>query len=91
MAAGTVAGLLALNEKSVVDDSCHGTACSPAGKDAADTGKAEALVSTVSFGVGLGALATLAVLLLVDGGSHSARAPRAIGLSGRSLLVGVSF
>jgi hypothetical protein len=93
MAAGTVAGLLALNEKSIVDEACKDTACDTRGKDAADTGKTEALVSTVSFGVGLGALATMAVLLLVEGGHRSAGRPVAprVGASGRTLLVGVSF
>jgi hypothetical protein len=95
MAAGSVAGVLALNEKNIVDQSCQGSACTSArGKDAADTGKTEALASTVSFGLGIAGLATLVVLLLADGGSRSARAPvaaRVVALSARALLGGASF
>ena len=94
LGAGTVAGLLAMNEKSVVDQECHGGACSVRGKTAADTGKTEALVSTASFGVGIGALATLAILFLVDrssGAAHARGAVPILGFSGNALIVGAAL
>jgi hypothetical protein len=63
IAVGSVAGALALGEKGIVDRECMGAACSPAGKQAADTGRTEALVSTIAFGVGAAGLAALAVLV----------------------------
>jgi hypothetical protein len=60
---GSVAGALALGEKGIVDQHCVGPACTPEGKQAADTGRTEALVSTIAFGVGAAGVAAIAVLL----------------------------
>ena len=64
LALGSVTGLLALREKGIVHDECNGTKCSTRGKAAADSGKADGLVSTVSFGAGIAGLALGAALLL---------------------------
>jgi hypothetical protein len=73
---GAAAGVLAMNDKNIVESECIGPACSARGKEAADRGKTEALVSTVAFGVGGAALVTTVILYLVDraqgGRSHSA-------------------
>jgi hypothetical protein len=72
-AAGTTAGILALNDKGIVDQQCAGPACTARGKAAADRGKTEALVSTVSFGVSIAGLVTMAIAYAVDRG-HSSHA-----------------
>ena len=64
VALGSVAGFLALREKGIVSTECNGTTCSVRGKDAADFGKADGLVSTVGFGVGIASLAISAAMLL---------------------------
>lgn len=61
---GTIAGVAAMNKKSVVSDNCEGTICTHEGKVAADAGRDLALLSTIGFGVGIAGLATGAVLLL---------------------------
>jgi hypothetical protein len=71
---GSIAGLLALRDKHVVDDECIGPKCSPRGKDAADAAGLEATVSTVGFGVGFAGLITSAILYAVDGSRGDARA-----------------
>jgi hypothetical protein len=65
--AGSVAGGFALGEKGIVDHNCAGPACTPEGKQAADTGRTEALVSTIAFGVGAAGVAAIAVLLFAGG------------------------
>jgi hypothetical protein len=70
---GAVAGALALGEKGIVDRYCTGAACSAEGKRAADTGRTEALVSTIAFGVGAAGVAAIAVLLFAGRApSHTA-------------------
>jgi len=66
--AGTVAGILAIGEKRTVDQQCSGSVCTAEGKQAADTGKIEALASTIAFGVGIAGLVTLAIVVIVDRG-----------------------
>lgn len=66
LATGAVTGLLALNQKSIVDENCNGTDCNATGKAAADTGKSEALASTVGFGVGIVGIAAMVVLHLTE-------------------------
>ncbi len=72
---GSVSGILALAQASVVHAECNGPACSPRGKAAADRGKSWAWVSTVGFGVGLAGVATGSVLLLA-GSAPPGRSPR---------------
>jgi hypothetical protein len=71
LATGTVTGLLALNQKSIVKDNCQGTDCNATGKTAADTGKTEALASTVGFGVGIAGLAAMIVIHFTDAGGST--------------------
>lgn len=64
---GSIAGLMALRDKSVVDDNCTGPACrDERGKDAADAAKTEATVSTVGFGVGVAGLVSSVIIYLTD-------------------------
>ncbi len=73
IAGGSIAGALAIGEKNTVDRECNGAACSAAGKQAADVGRTEAVVSTIAFGVGVAGVAGLAVLLFSGRkGAHSA-------------------
>jgi hypothetical protein len=55
---GSVAGVMSLKQKSIVDDNCLGLSCNSNGKAAADSGRTFATVSTVGFGVGVVGLAT---------------------------------
>jgi hypothetical protein len=64
LATGTVAGSLALHEKHEVDHSCVGNQCTPHGKQAADRGQREALVSTAAFGASVLGLTAMLVLYL---------------------------
>jgi hypothetical protein len=63
--AGSVTGVMVLQKKATVTDHCDGSACDREGKEAADSGKTLAAVSTVSFGVGLSAVAASIVILIV--------------------------
>ena len=98
----SVAGVLALRDKGVVDDECAGPACSTRGNDAAKAARLEATVSTVGFGFGLaGAIAT-AIVYLADSGrstdgsvSAGARAPArrwsVVGISPGVVGIGGAF
>jgi hypothetical protein len=57
LAVGTVTGILAWQKKGAVERECPDAYCSADGMDAADAGTTYATVSTVSFGIGLAALA----------------------------------
>jgi hypothetical protein len=89
---GAIAGGLAMGEASTVKDQCAGPACSPDGKRAAERGRAEALASTIGFGVGLAGIAAGVVLLTTSEGRkpvpQSARVelrltPRSIAFKGQ--------
>lgn len=85
IALGSVTGILALGKKATVDSQCSGTVCNAEGKQAADSGKSLALVSTVGFGVGAAGLVTAAVLLLTlpSPSRHAGISPAAeLGASG---------
>src|SRR5262249_35046715 len=64
IAAGTVAGLLAIPNNKVADATCAGAACNPEGKAAADSARTEALISTVGFGVAGAGLATALIVYI---------------------------
>jgi hypothetical protein len=53
IAASIGLGAWAFERKIVVEDQCEARTCSPRGLDAADTGNAVALASTIAFGVGV--------------------------------------
>ncbi len=57
LAVGTVTGVIAWQKKGTVDRECPDAYCSDDGMDAADSGTTYATISTVSFGIGLAALA----------------------------------
>jgi hypothetical protein len=72
---GAVSGLIVLDKKATVTDECDDDdVCSKKGKEAADTGKKLATVSTVAFTVGLAGVATGVTLLVTapDGGRAGA-------------------
>jgi hypothetical protein len=69
IAASIGLGAWALERKTVVEDQCEARMCSPRGLDAADTGSAVALASTIAFGVGV---AGFGAWLLLPGGPVNA-------------------
>jgi hypothetical protein len=73
---GGVAGLLSASKKKTVDDECRGSACSPAGKEAADSGKTLATVSTVGVGIGVVGLAAGIYLIVSSPKAPAATASR---------------
>jgi hypothetical protein len=91
---GSIAGLMALRDKGVVDSDCMGPACTARGKDAADAARTEATVSTIGFGVGLAGLVSSVIIYLADTQRADARAvqpkrwsvvatsPTAVGIAG---------
>lgn len=74
---GSVAGLMALGKKGTVDSDCKGLVCSAAGKQAVDSGRTDALVSTIGFSVGAAGLIAGAVLLFTAPRHAPAPADRA--------------
>ena len=64
-----------MGKKSTADSECPTpTTCSPTGKQAADSGKSLALVSTIGFGVGAAGLISGAVLWLTAPAEHGSAA-----------------
>lgn len=93
---GSIAGLLAFNDKSAVNDLCSGPACTASGKDAADAAKLEATVSTVGFGVGLAGVIATAIVYIADSGQTQARVTKpkrwsVVALSPTAFGVGGEF
>jgi hypothetical protein len=74
---GSVAGVLAFGKKSTVDKDCKGLTCTPEGKQAVDSGRTDALISTIGFSVGAAGLIAGAVLLLTAPRHAPAPADRA--------------
>lgn len=74
---GGVTGFMVLGKKSTVSSQCTDHLCSPAGVNAANSGKTLGLVSDIGFGVGIAGLATSAILLLTQPKAESsAQVPR---------------
>ncbi|MBI5533847.1 MAG: tetratricopeptide repeat protein [Deltaproteobacteria bacterium] len=65
LVAGGVTGMMALGKKNEMEDNCAG-ACNDAARDAADSGRTLALLSTVSFAVGLAGVGVGSYLLLTS-------------------------
>jgi hypothetical protein len=90
---GGVAGSFAIGSAAVVRRECDGAACrSVAGKEAADIGKREALISTIAFGVGAVGL-TVGIVLFVsrsDAASPSS-GQVALGISPQRVTVSGAF
>jgi hypothetical protein len=62
LATSMVAGAIALRKKSVIEDNCPDDLCNSVGRRAVTTGQRAALVSTVSFAVGLAGAAGFVAL-----------------------------
>jgi hypothetical protein len=60
---GIVTGTLALGQKSKINDNCPSQSCNADGRAAVDTGKRDALISTVGFSVGLAGAAVTVLLM----------------------------
>jgi hypothetical protein len=77
LALGAIAGAVTLQHKSTIDAHCRGTSCDRTGKEAADSAKSAAVVSSIGFGVaGVGAVTGL-VLLLLQPSDPAPTVPRA--------------
>jgi hypothetical protein len=64
IATGLVAGAIVLDRKSTVENECHGSACTHAGVEAADSGRTWSTVSTVACIAGAAAVGVGAYLVL---------------------------
>jgi len=73
---GSIAGLMALRDKDVVDGECLGLACSARGKDAADAARVEATVSTFGFAAGAAGVLTAAIVYLAGRPEHETATQR---------------
>jgi hypothetical protein len=71
---GSITGAMALSKKSDLD--CPSNHCSGKEADALDSARSMALVSTISFAVGIPAAAVGTVLLLTSAGSSHKAAAR---------------
>jgi hypothetical protein len=76
VATGAVCGALVFAKKSDIDDNCTGYDCNAEGKQAADSAKTLAFVSTVGFAVGAAGVAAASVLLLTAPKHERQRARR---------------
>ncbi len=65
---GLITGAVVLSDKSTIEDNCDDTACNTTGKETADSAQDVAMVSTVTFAIGLAGLAAGTVLWLVAPG-----------------------
>jgi hypothetical protein len=87
LAAGIVAGGLALGKKNIIEKHCPGRLCDAEGRSAVESGQRAALVSTLGFAVGLaGAAAATTLLLLRRSDARPVRVAR-YGLSPALLSV----
>jgi hypothetical protein len=66
LAAGIITGVLAVEEKGVIDDNCPHRLCNATGHDAVESARAAAMVSTIGFSVGLAGAASATVLWLTS-------------------------
>jgi hypothetical protein len=82
LATSMVAGALALRKKSVIDENCPNDVCNATGRQAVTSAQRAALVSTVSFAVGLaGAAGFVAITLFFEPESPERKARSAIRYS----------
>ena len=86
---GAIGGTVTLVHKGTIDTHCRGTSCDRTGKDAADSAKSAAVVSSIGFGVaGVGAVTGLVFLLLQPSDPPPTIPRAAIDVSGdRATLV----
>ena len=69
LAVSLVAGAKAISDKQTVDDNCVQKSCTPAGLEAADSGRTWVTVSNVAFAVGAVGVGVGAYLILSSGSS----------------------
>jgi hypothetical protein len=83
---GTVSGLMALGKKRVAEDNCSDELrlCNQTGKDANDTGRTLATVSTIGFAVGVVGVGVGAYFILAGGEGSQSDTALAAGVSGTS-------
>jgi hypothetical protein len=93
---GAVTGGLVFAKKGTVSDNCADTVCNAQGKDAVDQASTLALVSDITFGVGLAGVAAGVVLFLLAPSPAEESPPAAVGLAvgsapgdPRSVTVGI--
>jgi hypothetical protein len=96
--AGAVTGFLALHDKGIVDENCPMRRCNAAGRDALESARASATVSTIGFSVGVaGAVGATVLWLTSDSPKKSDEAKVAVrpllfaGERGATLGVGGEF
>jgi hypothetical protein len=65
VAVGVAYGWVAMNQKSDLDEQCPSHRCPPTERDRLDTAKTNGVISTVAFGVGLGAAITGGLLFFL--------------------------
>ncbi len=84
VALGSVAGIITLRKKSLVDENCNDAThtCNQVGLDANESGSTFAVLSSVGFGVGVVGLATGAYLYLTDKSRAQTSAHSSIPLHG---------
>jgi tetratricopeptide (TPR) repeat protein len=73
VAVGVAYGWVAMNQKSDLDKACPAHRCPPAERDRLDTAKTNGVISTVAFGVGLGAAITGGLLFFLAEGESEAQ------------------
>jgi hypothetical protein len=74
---GSIAGAIALRDKSIVDQECHASRCSAAGWAAVESGRRIGTISTAGFSVGLAGLAGGTVLVFTAPNENEKRAQSA--------------
>jgi hypothetical protein len=89
---GGVAGSFAIGSAAVVHRECDGAACNTTGKEAADAGKREALISTIAFGVGVvGLTAGIVLFASRPDASSPSTAQLALGISPQRVTLSGAF
>jgi hypothetical protein len=88
LAVGVGYGWVAMDQKSDLDRVCPAKSCPPEQSDRLDTAKTNGLISTIAFGVAIGAAVTGGVLLILESSAASEPQPKAANI-GRRVRLGV--
>jgi len=80
LAVGIAYGWVAMNQKSDLDEVCPQHRCPPTQSERLDAAKANGVISTVAFGVGIGAAITGGLLFFLADGGESEPQPSAARL-----------
>jgi hypothetical protein len=81
LVASAVTGAMVLSKKSTIDENCEDTACNTEGKSAADSAQTLALISTVSFAVGVVGIGA-GTWLMLGAGKDGAESHASVSLRG---------